>query len=172
MNMEIVLIASIVGMLAVIQSIFGLGILVFGTPTLLLLGLSFPETLSHLLPASVAVSGLQAWKSRSARTSISAHLFTLCLPGIAIGLWSIEFIGTSDGPRYMVGAILLLSAVFRVVERVQTRVISALSLYGAAFHLVMGLVHGLTNLGGAMLSVLANATHTDKHRIRDMISHY
>ena len=44
---------------AILQSIFGIGILFFGTPTLLLLGFPFAETLSVLLPASLAVSAFQ-----------------------------------------------------------------------------------------------------------------
>ena len=59
---------------SVVQSVFGVGLLVFGTPTLLLAGYSFEETLAYLLPCSMAISALQAWdggarSSRYAATS-------------------------------------------------------------------------------------------------------
>jgi len=42
-----------------IQSIFGIGLLLFGTPTLLLFGYSYSETLWILLPCSIVISLIQ-----------------------------------------------------------------------------------------------------------------
>jgi len=36
----------------------------------------------------------------------------------------------------------------------------------------MGIIHGLTNLGGALLAVLASGVSTDKVAIRYIIAHY
>ncbi len=44
---------------SVIQSIFGVGVLLFGTPLLLLLGYGFVDALGVLLPVSIAISALQ-----------------------------------------------------------------------------------------------------------------
>ena len=44
---------------SIFQSIFGIGILILGTPTFLLLGYSYFETLNILLPFSIAISLLQ-----------------------------------------------------------------------------------------------------------------
>ena len=52
MFLEIVLLT----ILTIFQSIFGIGLLVFGTPTFLLLGYTFSETLSIVLPISCIVS--------------------------------------------------------------------------------------------------------------------
>ena len=41
----------IISVLSIVQSLFGIGLLVFGTPTLLLMGYPFPNTLAILLPA-------------------------------------------------------------------------------------------------------------------------
>ena len=40
------------------------------------------------------------------------------------------------------------------------------------YHLFMGLLHGLTNLGGAMLAILASGTNTEKEAIRYTVAHY
>ena len=44
---------------SVLQSIFGTGILLFGTPVLLMLGNNFQTTLTILLPASILVNCFQ-----------------------------------------------------------------------------------------------------------------
>ena len=49
----------IVFIFSIIQSIFGVGLLLFGTPTLLLLGYSYEVTLWTLLPASITISIIQ-----------------------------------------------------------------------------------------------------------------
>ena len=45
--------------LIIIQSIFGIGLLLLGTPTFLLLGHDFSSTLNFLLPSSIVISYLQ-----------------------------------------------------------------------------------------------------------------
>ena len=45
-----------------IQSLFGVGVLLFGTPVLLLLGYSFIESLLILLPVSISINILQISK--------------------------------------------------------------------------------------------------------------
>ncbi len=44
---------------SIIQSVFGVGVLLFGTPLLLLLGYEFVDALGVLLPVSIAISALQ-----------------------------------------------------------------------------------------------------------------
>ena len=40
------------------------------------------------------------------------------------------------------------------------------------YHLIMGIIHGLTNLGGALLAILASGRSTNKEAIRYTIAHY
>jgi hypothetical protein len=56
---ELILEILIITIFAIIQSIFETGLLVFGTPTFLLLGYSFDETLSILVPVSVTIIALK-----------------------------------------------------------------------------------------------------------------
>ena len=49
----------VVALLTLVQSVFGVGLLVFGTPTLLLAGCDFDRALALLLPASLCVSAAQ-----------------------------------------------------------------------------------------------------------------
>ena len=56
---EIYYLVIIIAVFSVVQSIFGVGLLLFGTPTLLLLEYSYSETLWLLLPCSVTISLIQ-----------------------------------------------------------------------------------------------------------------
>lgn len=47
---------------SVVQSIFGVGVLLFGTPLLLLFGYGFVDALGVLLPISIAINSLQILK--------------------------------------------------------------------------------------------------------------
>ena len=40
------------------------------------------------------------------------------------------------------------------------------------YHVVMGLTHGLTNLGGALLAILATGLHSEKGAVRYTAAHY
>ena len=59
MTTDYIIILAIVAALSVIQSIFGMGVLIFGTPTLLLLGYDFITAIGILVPASFTISLLQ-----------------------------------------------------------------------------------------------------------------
>ena len=47
---------------SIIQSVFGVGVLLFGTPLLLLLGYDFIDALIVLLPIYIAINALQILK--------------------------------------------------------------------------------------------------------------
>ena len=57
----------IISFLILLQSIFGVGLLLFGTPTLLYYNYSFSETLFILLPISITISIIQFFSSKSKR---------------------------------------------------------------------------------------------------------
>jgi uncharacterized membrane protein YfcA len=86
MTIEYLTILAVIAALSIVQSFFGMGVLVFGTPTLLLMGYNFITTLGYLLPASFAISLLQVLTAGSNRVPVSRYLYLLCLPGICIGL--------------------------------------------------------------------------------------
>ena len=60
----IILETIIILFLIVFQSIFGIGLLVFGTPTLMILGYQYSDILSVLLPISCSISLIQIINAR------------------------------------------------------------------------------------------------------------
>ena len=138
MTIENFVILSIIGVLSVIQSFFGMGVLVFGTPTLLLMGYDFITTLGYLLPASFAISLLQVLTSSSRKVPISRYLYLLCLPGIGIGLWLTDASSITSWTNRLVGGTLLLSALVRFWSPSQRLVGVLLNRYLPIYHLIMG----------------------------------
>jgi hypothetical protein len=81
---------AVIAVLSVVQSIFGMGVLIFGTPTLLLLGYDFVGAIAILVPASFAISLLQVATAGKHRVAVSPNLYLLCLPGIGGGLFPVR----------------------------------------------------------------------------------
>jgi uncharacterized membrane protein YfcA len=172
MSPEYFLILAVIAVLSIVQSLFGMGVLVFGTPTLLLMGYDFITTLGYLLPASFAISLLQVLTAGSDRVPVSRYLYLLSLPAIAIGLWFADAGPLASWTKILIGGTLLLSALVRLWPSAQRPFTVLLKNHSPTYHLIMGATHGLTNLGGALLAILASGTNSDKKAIRYTIAHY
>jgi uncharacterized protein len=172
MTIEYIATLAVIAVLSVVQSFFGMGVLVFGTPTLLLMGYDFTTTLSHLLPASFAISLLQVLSAGSSRVTVSRYLYLLCLPGIGVGLWLTDASPLAAWTNTLVGGTLLFSASLRFWFRSQNLISFMFEKHLPAYHLIMGVIHGLTNLGGALLAILASGINTEKEAIRYTVAHY
>ena len=65
--MELFFEISILFSLVIFQSLFGVGLLLFGTPIFLLLGNNFESTLILILPVSITISLLQLVYHKNSR---------------------------------------------------------------------------------------------------------
>jgi hypothetical protein len=166
----LVLVALVAG-LACVQSVFGVGLLVFGTPILLLLGVPFPVVLAYLLPASLAISTAQVASSGGfALDHTRRCLLLVTAPAVVVGtVLVLNVVGHVD-LKPAVGVMLLATAVIRTVPRL-TEPLARLT--RAHLHVlagVLGLVHGLSNLGGGLLTVIAGSLYQRKEDIRRQIA--
>lgn len=170
--MTIVTACIVVGLYGVVQSLYGVGILVFGTPTLLLLGYDFADALIYLLPSSVAISLSQiigkSWKS----AKISLNLFVVCVPAICLGLYVVlnDFIQLQM--EMIIGTILIFFAIIRNVSSVQIFFETILKSNLTLYHFVMGFLHGFSNMGGALLSIMSSSLWQEKQQIRYVTAFY
>ena len=72
---------------ASIQSLFGVGVLLFGTPILLVLGYDFITALTILLPISLTINLLQVSKDyRHIQAPFYRHVLTLSIPCVVLCL--------------------------------------------------------------------------------------
>ncbi|HNW92790.1 MAG TPA: TSUP family transporter, partial [bacterium] len=155
--------------LTLIQSIFGIGILVFGTPLLLLLGLSFADTLLYLLPCSLMVSILQVRESGTAQSSPRQYL-RYTVPGVFAGLGCAFYLFPQLQLRTLVGLLLVGTAFIRVSATARARLHAFSCRYASPYLLALGIIHGMTNLGGGLLVIFCSARYADKTALRNNVA--
>jgi hypothetical protein len=161
---------GVVTVLAVVQSLFGVGLLLFGTPTFLLLGLPFDQVLGYLLPCSIVVSALQVATSGGLTLEpIRRQFLALTAPAVLAATAVTLALGTPHQVRLIVGIVLLLTAVTRL-GRLQMVLRRTVRRHSRPLMLVLGIVHGWSNLGGGILAVIVGATFEDKVSIRRHIA--
>ncbi len=148
----------------VIQSIFGVGVLLFGTPILLLLGYDFINALSILLPISLAINALQILKHyQYIDGCFYKNVVIYTIPFVVLFLFFVSFAKINIG--ILVGGFLVLVALknyFPVLEQALQNMVKHERRYLA----VMGIVHGLTNLGGSLLTAIVHGKNHEKDTTR------
>lgn len=152
----------------VIQSIFGVGILLFGTPLLLLLGYEFSYTLSVLLPISIAINILQVLEHYSyIDLKLYKNVLLYSIPFIVLFLFIISSIRLNIG--LIIGVFLIFVALKSVSPRIETA-LKVMLRYEKLYLILMGIVHGITNLGGSLLTALAHEKNLPKNNTRATIA--
>ena len=93
--MFLILLLLLIFFLSIVQSIFGVGLLILGTPILLLFDYSFINILFILLPSSIVVSSFYLKKFREKKkhltTKFLKNFFLFCFPFLTISLIVIYF---------------------------------------------------------------------------------
>jgi hypothetical protein len=158
--------------LAATQSVFGVGLLVFGTPILLLLGLPFAEVLTYLLPSSIAISALQVWEGGGIRPlePIRKKFLTFTAPGVLVGTVVILGVGSTLQIKPIVGAMLVVTALLRAVAPLRRALEGFIRRHTSPLLVGLGLLHGLSNLGGGVLTVIVGSVEEGKRDIRRHIA--
>ena len=149
---------------------FGVGILVFGTPTLLILGYPFFEILSFLLPASIVVSSLQVYSNWKYINLYKTNVVKYILPTVLLGLYLTIFYIDLDF-NFAVGSMLLFTTLARYSDKFNNLLGTYFSSRFKFGFLLTGLIHGLTNLGGAFLVIITNGIYKDKSSVQPNIAY-
>ena len=168
--MFLFLTVSIVAMLALVQSLFGVGLLVFGTPTLLLLGHPFADALAILLPASITISFLQLWKSGSQEIAFVKSFAVRCLAPLSLSLATILLLDLQASLNVFVALLLAVFVTLRCHPNLYEQARKWVVRHPRPWLILMGAVHGVSNLGGALLLVFAASRCRQKDDIRALIA--
>jgi uncharacterized membrane protein YfcA len=152
----------------IIQSLFGVGILLFGTPLLLLLGYEFSYTLSVLLPISIAINLLQVVKHyRYINVDLYKNILLYSIPFIVFFLFIITNIKLNVG--LLIGLFLIFVALKNFYPRIEQSLRTMIQ-YEKLYLMIMGIVHGITNLGGSLLTALVHEQGHSKNITRVTIA--
>ena len=160
--LEVVL---VIFLTSVVQSLFGVGILLIGTPTLMFIGYPYFEALGYLLPTSLVISLIQILELKG-RFSVAflKEIIIYTIPLIPFGMFlanrADKFMGV------FVGIFLITISIGKFYSKLTTLFVfnkipkffnRQLGLMG------LGFLHGLTNLGGAILPAFNNTEGLDKN---------
>jgi hypothetical protein len=153
---------------AIVQSIFGTGVLLFGTPILLIFGYNFQIALIILLPTSVLINFFQL-KTGFGQIDFKFYkrLFLFSIPLIVLFLYVSNSI--SINIHLFIGVFLILLSLKENIVYIQN-LIKLLIQYEPLYLIFMGMIHGLTNLGGALLSVIVFNNNLTKESKRATIA--
>ena len=153
---------------SVLQSVFGTGILLFGTPMLLMLGNNFQTTLIILLPASILVNCFQIRNNfKKIDKKFYKNVLLFCLPGIFTALYL--FHSKDMNTNFIIGLLLIVISLQSMVSNIKI-VLSRILSYEKFYLVIMGFLHGLTNLGGSLLSAAILSKNLPKNNKRATIA--
>ena len=139
--------------LIAVQSIFGVGLLLFGTPSFLLLGYDFANTLNILIPVSITISALQFFKSKVKDRIFIKDYNIFCIPFLIIFLFiALKFNYLFDF-RFLVALLLIFSSVLILNKKKFSSFKQMIFKIKNLILIVIGLIHGLTNMGGSFLAI-------------------
>jgi hypothetical protein len=162
---EIYYLVATIAIFSIVQSIFGVGLLLFGTPTLLLLEYSYSETLWLLLPCSVTISLIQVVNDYKLIEAKKRAVY-LVIPTLVLGLAFVIIYANGINMTRIVGVLLLLIGVIRFSSKLQALLSSMVKKHIQMYYIIIGVVHGVSNMGGGPLSILMSTIYSKKEIIR------
>ena len=149
------------------QLLFGVGVLLWGTPSLILLGYEFTTALSLLLPISLGISGLQVGPNSEHINKKEIWSFIkLSLPLVIFSL--IAVITLDINVEWFVFGALGVGGLLRLntFQTLSDRIVN----FKDFMLPVIGIVHGISNLGGALLVIWVAQTNKTKLGLRSTVA--
>ena len=151
-----------------IQSIFGVGVLLFGTPLLLLQGYDFVQAVIVLLPISVSINLIQIAKDyRCVDVGFYKRILIYTIPFVVLFLFVVTKFKINIG--IIIGLFMLFVAAKDYSPKVN-KAVKFLVRYEKPYLIIMGIIHGLTNLGGSLLTAIVHSKEYDKNITRGTVA--
>ena len=151
-----------------IQSIFGVGVLLFGTPLLMLQGYDFFQAVIVLLPISLLINLSQIAKDhKSVDIAFYKKIIVYTIPFIVI------FLAVLNETKINIGLLISVLLLFVAAKDFSDRVNNFVNLvvrHERSYFILMGIVHGLTNLGGPLLTVAVHSKGYEKRTTRATVA--
>jgi uncharacterized membrane protein YfcA len=148
----------IIFFVSIIQSIAGVGTLVLGTPIMLILNYSILQTMFFLLPISIIISfsnliliNPHIKMKKKIDLKLIKYFFIFCFPSVCIGLMIMKNFNELINFNLLVSVIVFFSIV--VKNRYEKFFLNLKKNSKKVIIFFIGLVHGLTNSGGTLLSL-------------------
>ena len=170
---ENIFILSYMCLTIALQSTVGVGVLVLGTPLLLLSNYEMVQIFFILLPLSILTSLINLviikykTKSQNWVTLKGLKKFSVaCFPSIMIGLLILKFFQDYINFKILVSVIIILSI---IVVFAKDKIKFKISFFRISIISLIGIIHGLTNSGGSLMSLVISSENK-KNNARTIIS--
>lgn len=154
-------------MIVAFQSIIGVGVLVLGTPFLLILKFNLVEIFFILLPISIITSLSNLiiinYSNKSLKKSTYKEFkkfFTICIPSIFAGLILLKIFENFINFKVLVSFVIILSVLLVLLKN---KIKYRINFFRISILSVVGLVHGLTNSGGTLMSLAFTANNDNEY---------
>ena len=156
---------GIITFLIIVQSIFGIGLLLFGTPSFLILGYDFANTINILMPVSITISVLQFFKSKIKDKKFISEYNLFCLPFLVFFLVIALKFKYILNFKLLVGLLLVFSSILILNKRRFSSFKETFFRFKKIVLIGIGCIHGLTNMGGSFLAVYSTLVSQNKKEI-------
>lgn len=161
----------IITFLAFFQSIFGIGLLLYGTPIFLILGNDFFYSLNILLPVSMVISLMQLKTNKKIFKFNFIKLFTLItLPALIFTLLLLIKFYESINIKLLVAFVIIFFSLSNLIFNKFMNTFFRVKFNQYLVFSCIGIVHGLTNLGGSLLAISSSQINFDKNNNRICIA--
>ena len=158
----------IIFFLSIVHSTFGIGLLAIGTPLLLLLNYDFLTILKILLPCSILISTFQIFKTKNILKS-DKKIIHRSIPYVFLGALIIYFFSSNINFKLTIGFSILMILFLKIfLKRKINLLINKNKTMLISF---TGLFHGLTNAGGALISLIFQSLKKNKYEIQGCIAY-
>lgn len=162
----------IIIILSFFQSIFGIGLLLFGTPIFLIIGNDFFATLNLLLPISMTISVIQIYKHKNSFQVSFLKLFNFyTIPSLLFSLSILIIFYSNINIILLISFIIILFSSINIYFKNKSIVLFQNSTFKKIIFSLIGIIHGLTNLGGSLLSLTSININNSKNKIRSCIAY-
>lgn len=158
----------ILAFLAVIQSLVGVGVLLFGTPILLLLNYSFVEVLIVLTPISLVISVATLTK----KWSVKKLDWSLLILPVMVFTGTYLATGILEGAVTFLVSLLLIGLGIQQIKKTEAlNYAEDLPAYKKNLVIqIIAFIHGLSNQGGGLLVWASKYIHSEKYARRGIIA--
>ena len=140
-----------------IQSCVGVGVLVLGTPFLLIMNFNIIEIFFILLPLSILTSfgNLLIIKLSNKEIELTnlkklKKFFGICVPSIIVGLFILKNFENYINFKILVSIVIIFSI---LLITYQDRIKFRINFFRVSTLSIIGIIHGLTNSGGTLMSL-------------------
>ena len=162
---------AIIIIFSIVQSLFGMGLLVFGTPALMLSGFNYSETLSYLLPSSLVISISQLYGQKYLFNIHTKRFLLFSIPPLIVTLFIVLNNNLDIEINKALACILIFFSLTNAFSVTSKKLKNIVSNYPIPILAIMGSVHGLTNLGGSVLSLYSSCQFEEKRAMRSFIAY-